>query len=472
MSDTISDTLEKDVEGSPSTKAVRVAEGVYRCGKTFRIQWEAWRDHATGRRRQLNATMPKGSTVKQAIAERAKRIAAVVNGTHIDPSGLTIREYLPEWNQGRNVTPIVREKDARRIRNDILPHLGNLRLQQLHQRDVLKWHETLRAKPLAPVTVSGLHTLLKLALREAVKVEYVSRNVCEIAGSPYLPDDYEAIEDNEFLRREEAEAVLDAPAAENDLPEREKKRGSISFLTYPLVATALYTGARVGELAALRWKNVDLEAKQMLIEEAVAVSKERGREIKAPKTKAGRRVLALPDDLVEILRALKLTQEQRRARCAVGNPRRRVNGKRVWIFNTADVGSFVKPDHFVFNDIFVSRYDTESWRKNPGVLGELWIRAQKRNPQMPKINFHGFRHTHATLLWADGKDLAEIACRLGHSNSIMTQRIYAHVFHDEARDRRAAESINTLLRGKNDRPTGSQTGAIYEFKARNGTLAP
>lgn len=64
-------------------------------------------------------------------------------------------------------------------------------------------------------------------------------------------------------------------------------------------------------------------------------------------------------------------------------------------------------------------------------------RIYQKNPKMPKINVHAFRHTHASLLLAAGASIKDVQVRLGHSDIQTTMSIYTHVT-DEVKEKTAA----------------------------------
>ena len=76
---------------------------------------------------------------------------------------------------------------------------------------------------------------------------------------------------------------------------------------FPMVSLALATGARRGELLALQWGDVDLDRGVLRIERSLEETKA-GLRLKPPKTKRGRRNIALPPEAIALLRAHKVRQ--------------------------------------------------------------------------------------------------------------------------------------------------------------------
>ena len=176
---------------------------------------------------------------------------------------------------------------------------------------------------------------------------------------------------------------------------------------------ALY-GLRRGEIAGLRWSDVDLTARTLAIVNnrvsAGGVTVEND-----PKSEASRRELPLPDRLAKVLRAAK--KRQTAERLAIG-------------------------EHYGAGDYVVCNEAGEPY--NPAVLSRYWANAVKA-AGVRHIKLHGGRHTAATLMHLDGVPVAVIAAWIGHSDPTLTLRVYAHSQAD------ALKSAGAVL----DRPNKS-----------------
>ncbi|HXB82917.1 MAG TPA: site-specific integrase [Candidatus Acidoferrum sp.] len=192
---------------------------------------------------------------------------------------------------------------------------------------------------------------------------------------------------------------------------RSKKRGYISAQPwfYPAVAFAAYTGARRGEVLALRWSEVNLKEKLITI----ARSLTERMEFKAPKNDRTR-IVEIEDDLCEILRAHGA--EQAKEKDALG-PAYRDEGL---VFARAD-GSPVDPWNF----------------------GRPVLDCIKRAKVTP-ITLHGLRDTNASLLSQAGVPIEVISKRLGHANVQVTAERYLYVYSERGRE--AARAFENLVR--------------------------
>ena len=182
---------------------------------------------------------------------------------------------------------------------------------------------------------------------------------------------------------------------------------------------ALSSGARRGEILALAWKNVDLDATTIKIERSLEQTKA-GLKFKSPKTKHGRRTVALPSIAVEALRAHRRRQLELRLAVGLGKP---------------------EPDALVFCGLDGSPIP-------PNNLSRDWARFVKSR-KLPRISFHALRHSHASALIASGIDALTVSRRIGHASPVVTLSIYSHLFKET--DKTAAGAIEAALRTGEER---------------------
>jgi integrase len=235
---------------------------------------------------------------------------------------------------------------------------------------------------------------LHRAFGHAVKWGLISANPASHAEPPLVPT-----EEIEVLTEDQVRTVL------------ERLRGRSLFR---LVAVALATGMRRGELCALRWKDVDLDASKLQVERSLEQTKA-GLRFKSPKTRHGRRRVSLPSYIVTELRAH--WTEQQKQRLALGFGR----DPEALVFGRAD-GSPLIPNSV-----------TTEWRRVVQAL------------KLPKVSFHALRHTHASQLIASGMDVLSISRRIGHSSPSITLNVYGHLFN--AADDRAAVVLDAAYAG-------------------------
>lgn len=375
---------------------------ITRRGKaSWRLKFDIGRDPGTGKRQTRYVTVR--GTKKDAQRELNRLLAQAEDGTLVEPSKLTVADYLRDWikdaeTMGLGLKTVERHRGL--IENQIIPHLGAHPLQKLKPAHVRSWHATLLRSgrvdggPLAARTVGHAHRVLHRALEQAAAVELVSRNVASAVSPP-------AVEEQEM------EALTAAQVAEV----LTKLRGVAS---YPLIVLALATGMRRGELLALRWSDLDLDAGKLRVERSLEQTKTGGLRFKPPKTKHGRRTITLPANAVAALRAHR--KKQLELRVATGS------GK-------------LPDDALVFGHL-------DGSPRSPRALSKEWKRLVAAH-KLPKVTFHALRHSHASALIASGLDVLTISRRLGHGSPAITLTVYGHLFANT--DDRAAEAINAAL---------------------------
>ena len=302
-----------------------------------------------GKRRTRYATV-RGSR-QDAQRELTRLLKAADDGTLTDPSKVTVGEYVRRWIAGaQGRTPKTVERYGELCERQIVPHLGSIQLQKLRPEHVQQWHGTLLSgdRPLARWTVTHAHRVLRLALSDAVKNGTVSRNVATVHKPPTPEQEEVAI-----LTPEQIEEVLCKLAGH--------------FL-YPIASLAIDTGMRRGELCGLQWGDVDLDRATLQVERAVEETQQ-GLRVKGPKSKRGRRSIALPNRAVTMLRAHRKEQLERRLVLGQGK-----------ITDATLVFSNVEGDML--------------W---PDDLTRIWARVILAK-KLPRVTFHALRHTHASML--------------------------------------------------------------------------
>jgi integrase len=123
---------------------------------------------------------------------------------------------------------------------------------------------------------------------------------------------------------------------------------------------------------------------------------------KAPKTPDSIRTVSLPPTAVEVLKAHRVRQLEQRMKLGLGKPE--------LVFTTIE-GEPIVPD----------------------VLSKAWSRQTTANG-MPQVHFHALRHTHASMLIAEGIDIVQVSKRLGHASPTITLDTYSHLFKKSDED--------------------------------------
>lgn len=293
-------------------------------------------------------------TKREAQIELARLVAGTADGTAFDPSKTTLAQFLDRWESwaATQVSRKTFERYNELVRHHVRPHLGAARIQKLRPINCAELYGTLQKdKPvgagLAPRTVGPIHRLMHRVMHHAVKWEVIAGNPVSAADPPRVE-----LTETQILDGDQIKTVLEALCG---------------HVLYPIVVIGLATGARRGELVALRWGDTDLDAGKVTIERSYEQTNQ-GLSIKAPKTKAGRRVVTVPPSITAEQK--KHWRQQQEQRLALGL------GK-------------TGPEDPVF-----ARPGGVPWP--PDALTGDWARTV-RVKKLPKVTFHALRHTHARL---------------------------------------------------------------------------
>ena len=377
------------------------------------------RDPETGRRKQQWRSLPGCKNKREAKIERAKLITEIADGSFVVSSQTTLAEWIAHWLSigapGKKRKAVGRktlERYGELMRVHVVPALGHRRLQKLQSTEIDALYTQL-AEKISARTAHHVHNVLGSSLRTAVRTRKLARN--PMADVIKVPSPGEA-DHGIALEADQLRALVQG------------FRGSVLF---PIVAVAAFTGARRGEILALRWEDFDANARTLRIERAVEETEEHGLQLKGPKTERGKRTIEIDNDLV----ALLVAERERHLRIVAGVP------------DSATVDlSLVKlpPDALMF--------------PCPPTHGEAFSFTKLRSPKdvtdrfrsvATKLGFaglrlHDLRGTHETLLLDAGVPVHVVAARCGHDPAVLL-RSYAK--RTRKADRSAAGVIGSLSRG-------------------------
>jgi integrase len=368
--------------------------------RSWKLKFDIDADPLTGKRRTRHHSF-KG-TKREAEAELVRLKAIANRGDYVDASKVTLGDFLGRWEvwAATQVSAKTLERYRDLLRHHVRPHLGKAPIQKLRTIDFATLYGKLQSpKPdgagLAPRTVGHVHRLLHRIFGHAVKWSVIGRNPVSAADPPRV----RSVE-IQILAPEEIKQVLAA---------------LLGRRIYSVAVIALATGMRRGEIVALRWGDVDLDGGKIKVERSLEETKA-GLAFKEPKTRAGRRLVAIPVSIVAELRAHWRAQQEERLALGLGKA-----APDDPVFSRPD-GSLWPPDRLSSN-----------WAKTVAVL------------KLPKVTFHALRHTHVSQLIAAGLDVVSVSRRVGHSNPTITLSLYAHLFGNT--DERAAAAVETALAG-------------------------
>ena len=361
----------------------------------WEIAVDAGRDPINGRRLRI----VRGVRGGKRDAERAlNQLVTDVSSGRASASTATVADLLERWldNVGSTLSPRTLQGYRRVVDQRLVPALGPTKLNKLNAAHLDRLYRSLSAEGLAPASVRAVHAVMSSALNQAVRWGWLGENVADRATPPPT-------------RRPQLDPP--DPATVIALIEAAKRSRYPDLGLFLHLAAA--TGARRGELIALRWSSIDLPNLQVLIDRSVI---QVGRQLieKDTKTHQARR-LAIDPGTASLLHEHRIASE-RRARIV-----RTQIDDRSFVFSDEPDGSFPwRPD----------RVTTAFGRfcEQLGVTG---------------VRFHDLRHFAATRLLSSGVDVRTVSGRLGHAAASTTLGVYAHFM--QSADHAAAAVLGELL---------------------------
>jgi integrase len=363
------------------------------------------RDPETGKRRRKWHSF-KG-TKREAQVECARLIGEHKAGkVNLAPVKITVAEFLAQWLDHMHLQLGARahERYTEIVTKNIVPLLGGVSLAKLQPAMISAAYATALKSGrcdgkggLSPETVLYLHRVLRQALAQAVKWDLLGRNPADAVDPPKTE------------RRQMTALDADGTAALI-----EAARSSSLFIPILLAASC---GIRRGEIAALRWRSVDLDRGTLSVVASAEQTSTTVRE-KPPKSGKGRSI-KLPSLAVDELRRHRLQQAEQLLK----------------------LGVRLTDDHHV-----VARED--GLPLQPRSLTDAF-RLFLGTHKLQRIRLHDLRHTHATQMLKSGVHPKVAQERLGHASISTTLDLYSHVLpgiQDEA-----AQRVDQALREAIDR---------------------
>lgn len=364
----------------------------------WELRVEMPRDPLTGDRRSSSRTFRGGTRA----ADKALRqmIAEAESARPDSRADVTVGEVLERWYETRSAdwAPMTAH-DHRSTIDGWLAPVHRWQLAEVRTADVEAFYAKLKksggvdGRPLSATTVRKVHSVLRAALEDACRWEWIDRNPAARARRPKVTQ-YDA----------KVPTVADVLAA--------VELADDAFGAFIRVAIA--TGARRGELVALQWRDIDLDAGTVNVRRSVTVI---GGETIVKSTKTGATaVLALDDGTVDVLRSWRRVRQTQALAAGAGK---------------------LRGTDYVWTD------DTLQGPWIPDRVTDRWRSLARQVPGLEGVRLHDLRHACATWLIASGVDVRTVAGRLRHASPAMTLDVYAS--RDLGADRVAADIMGRLL---------------------------
>lgn len=347
-------------------------------------RWQArYRDPATGQLRNAEQTYATKTDAEVALTHIE---ADISRGQWEDPDkgAVPFAEFADAWLRDRKLADRSRERNEAVIRLHIKPTFGAGTLADVTTSRVRAWRGNLLGTGVGEPTVVKAYQVLRAMMNTAVDDELIRRNPCRVKGA----DRYD-VPERPVLTVAEVYAVADAMAPRYRL----------------LVLLAAFTTLRFGELASLRRRDIDTAGRVVLVQRAQAEMQDGKLFDKAPKSAAGVRPVAFPDEILAD------------------------------VFEHLEFYAGAGRDGHVFLGPQGGQLRRSNFRDD-------WIKARKDAGIAADVHFHDLRHTGNTLA-AAGASTRELMTRMGHSTA-RAALIYQHMTAD--RDRAIADRLGSMIR--------------------------
>ncbi|WML35672.1 site-specific integrase [Clostridium sp. OS1-26] len=280
--------------------------------------------------------------------------------------------------------------------------IGKKKLSDLRAADIQMYYNSLSESNKTADTIKMINKNLKTCLNEALKQGLITKNYCTLVTLPKV----EKKDEITVFSVEEQKSLI------NYLEGHRLKM---------LLAMALGTGMRQGELLGLKWSDIAFDNNTVSINKSIklvyVVTKNGSRESKiieqTPKTKNSIRTIPVPSKVMDELKQYKEFQNQEK-----------INNKDLYLDNNivfaTELGAYLD-----------SRYLTKRYTS---IL---------KKADIPYKKFHSLRHTYCTRLFEAGIPIKIVQMLMGHGDIKTTMNIYTHVMPDEKI--KAVEKINNLF---------------------------
>jgi integrase len=366
-------------------------------------RWKGWQSlgkRPDGSRRR---TAVYGRTKGEVLAKLRDNLGAAQRGTLADPGKVTTGEWLTGWLELKkpNLADTSHEQYKQHVDIHLAPVVGAVPLGKLRPPQVAETYRTLSAGGVSPALLAKVAATLRAALKSAVQMGLIAVNPALAVEKP----------------RGGPKAEMAVWSPDELCLFRQAVRGDKLESLY---LVAIDTGARQGELLALAWECLDLEAGTARI---VRSLQERSgvHKLKETKNKSSRRVVRLSPETVKSLADLR---------------------------DRTITAGFYKSDGPVFAD------RKGGWLRKSNLRNRGFLPAIKRSGLKP-IRFHDLRHSAATNWLLGGANIKAVSRRLGHADPHITLTVYSH-YLPEMDDRIIELSQKTLAENGNQTATSTK----------------
>ena len=335
------------------------------------------------------------NTQAQAVKALEKAKYEIREGSYLSPDRIILDSYFEEWLE-TYVTPFRKQKTVEIYKTlyklHISPEFGKIRIQEIERKMIQKWLNVL-AKEYSAQTIKLTRTIFFMVLKSAVDDDIIRSNPVQKTKIPPLQT---AIK-KEALTKEQEDLFFEYCAESR---------------FYVLFRFASLIGARIGELTALQWSDIDLEKGTVSITKTLCDSDEKGFMFNTPKSKASIRTLPMPPEATELIKNYITKEKENRLK---GTKKEREDMRKL-LFHTSTLAPL--PSSVPNKE-----------------LKMIADRMRADGIDLPEnFTMHTLRHCFATRAVEKGMDLKTLSAYLGHSDIGITANIYVSSHEDKQRE--------------------------------------
>ena len=430
-------------------------------------------------RKHKTITLPEDITERQKEKELQKQAILfekeVEKGNVLDGDKITLSEFIEKWLTAyaeKELAPSTLHVYKMRIRKRIIPALGHIKLSKLQPHHLMEFYNNIADEGVRLDVVYDPTTWFMSYLKDndrkglAAKMN-VSRHTFKriLDGNPtnietalkichYFNVDFkksfkaanksQKLSDNTVAHHHRLlssiltsavqwQLIETNPASRVKPPEVKKKKidsyddlqvlkmfealENVPLKYKAMIYLVIYSGIRLSEMTGLTWEDLNLEDGAVKIDKQRMYVAEYGIFEKETKTESGERIISLPKVVMELLD--KYCKDCIKTRLLVGDK---------WLGSEPGTSS-----------IFLGKMGRPMFPLYPS----KWFNEFLKKNDLPKIVFHGLRHSHASLLIAEGVDIVTVSERMGHSSKTITLNTYSHSV--KSKDKIAANKLEKLL---------------------------
>lgn len=307
---------------------------------------------------------------------------------------LSFQEVYELWIDQHSKEVKITTYDAivSKFKSRILPKFGHMKINSITrvycQKVVNEWAKEFK-------TFNDYKVQANLVFKYALKLNIIQQNPMDYVTIPKRQNEMiynQQDEKQNFFSKEELKLFLKTVEKEMD------------YKTFTIFRLLAFTGARKGEILALHWSDIDFNKKTISFKRTLVVTK--GKQLlQTPKTPTSRRLISIDDGTLAVLKKWR---------------RRQIDE-----FNKVNNPLATDEQQPLF-----TRYDYLEEKMKLFRLASLNDKLSvffEKHKELNPITIHGFRHTHASLLFEAGASIKDVQVRLGHTDIQTTMNIYTHV---------------------------------------------